>query len=329
MLPRIAVMLPENDRNFLPEYRRELHEFADVAQYAGEARPTDEDKAALMRDAEGSIVGRGAGGLTRQIIAACERLRIVGVIGGSVRHVEPELLLDRCVTLVNTAYAMTEAVAEFTLALILNSLRDVPHMIDVTREKGWGAARGEPRNLKDKVVALVGFGLIARRVRELLRPFDCRVLVVDPYAPADAEQRHGITLAVLDEALEKADVISLHAGLTPETEGMIGKRELKRVKDGALIVNTARGKLLDEAALACELAAGRIYASLNVFAQEPLPMDSPLRGLPNVVLTPHGAGKTIDTWRTQSAMMVEDMRSFFSGETPKSIVTREMLRRMT
>ncbi|MEW6356333.1 MAG: hydroxyacid dehydrogenase [Planctomycetota bacterium] len=329
MKPRIAILLPEDDPNFLPEERMRLCDFADVAQYRGKGRPTDDDKVALMIEADGAIVGRGGGGLTKPIIEQCAKLRIVGVIGGGVKMIEPDFLLDRGVAIVNTAYAMTDAVAEFNLALILNSLRDIPHMIDEMREKGWGQARGEPKNLKEKVVALIGYGLIARRVRELLKPFHCPVLVVDPYLAADAADRDYVTVVPLEEALSQADVISLHAGLTAETEGMIGERELNLIKDGALIVNTARGKLFDENALARELRTGRIFVSLNVFAREPLPMDSPLRGLPNVILTPHGAGKTVDVWRIQSEMIVDDMRRFFAGEAPKNRVTREMLERMT
>ncbi|NOZ20556.1 MAG: hydroxyacid dehydrogenase [Planctomycetes bacterium] len=329
MKPRIAVLLPEDDPNFLPDDRLRLCDFAEVAPHRGKGRPTDDDKIALMSEADGAILGRGAGGLTKEIIEQCAKLRIVGLIGGSVRMIEPEVLLDRGVTVVNTAYAMTDAVAEFNLALILNSLRDIPHMIEEMRGCGWGQARGEPKNLKEKVVALIGYGLIARRVRELLKPFHCPVLVVDPYLPADVAERDYVTVVPLDEALAQADVISLHVGLTPETEGMIGEKELKLIQDGALIVNTARGKLLDEDALARELKTGRIFASLNVFAREPLPMDSPLRGAPNVILTPHGAGKTVDTWRIQSEMIVDDMRRFFSGETPKSLITREMLGKMT
>lgn len=329
MKPCIAVTLPESDPNFLMEERQRLREFADVRQIDTDKRPTDEQKLEIMKDADCAVLGRGGGGLTKEIIEACTALRVVGVIGGSVRQMEPELLLDRGVTLINTAYAMTDAVAEFNLALILNSLRDLSHMIEVTREEGWGQARGEPKNLKEKTVALIGFGLIARRLREILKPFHCPVLVVDPYLPAEAAEENYVTVVPLDDALAQADVISLHAGLTPETEGMIGRRELGLIRDGALIVNTARGKLIDEQALAEELKTGRIFASLNVFAKEPLPMDSPLRGLPNVVLTPHGAGKTIDTWRIQSRMIVDDLHRFFNGETPESLVTRDMLKRMT
>jgi len=327
--PKIAVTLPREDANFQPDQRRRLAEFAEVLENETGRRLRDEEKIALMRDADGAIVGRGGGGLSREVIERCPRLRVVGVIGGTVKLVEPELLFERGVTLINTAYAMSDAVAEFTLALILNSLRDIPHMIESMQRDGWGRARRMPANLKGRTVALIGFGLIARRLRELLEPFGCRVLVFDPYAAPETAAEHNVVLVPLEKALSEADVISLHAGLTPETEGMIGAKELALVKDGALIVNTARGKLFDEDALARELKTGRIFASLNVFAREPLPMDSPLRGLPNVILTPHGAGHSIDTMRIQSEMIVDDMHRFFSGETPRSLVTREALRRMT
>ena len=329
MRPTVAVTLLTDDIHFVAEQRQRLREFAEVRQYAGDTAASDSEKVALMQGAEGAIVGRSGGGLTKEIIEACPKLRVVGVIGGAVRHVEPEFLLEQGIALINTAPGFTDAVAEFSLTLILNTLRDLSHMIEVTHREGWGQERGGSRNLADQTVALIGYGLIGQRLRELLQPFRCTVLVYDPYASPEVQNEHDVALVSLDEALSRAEVISLHAGLTLETEGMIGERELALVQDGALIVNTARGRLLDEAALTRELQTGRIFASLNVFAKEPLPMDSPLRGLPNVILTPHGGGRTTDTFRIQSELIVDDLRRFFAGETPSNVVTREMLGRMT
>ena len=124
-------------------------------------------------------------------------------------------------------------------------------------------------------------------------------------------------------------MVSLHAGRTNETRGLIAARELSLIPDRGLIVNTARADLTDEEALVAELQTGRIRAALNVFWKEPLRKDHPLRDLDNVILTPHGGGLTLDTMRRHSESVVDDMIRFFKGEDVQSLVTREMLGRMT
>jgi phosphoglycerate dehydrogenase-like enzyme len=133
----------------------------------------------------------------------------------------------------------------------------------------------------------------------------------------------------LDEVLSKSFVVSIHTGLTDETRGMIGAPELASIPDRGLIVNTARAGVIDENALVAELQSGRIRAALNVFWQEPLPKDHPLRELDNVILTPHGGGLTLDTMRRHSESIVDDLKQFFSDEDVQNLVTREMLERMT
>lgn len=326
--PKIYVTLPERDQNLRSQDRAFLNEFAHVVQHSGEQTPTDEEKIKACADVDAVIVGRTGGWLTREIIDAAQSLKVVGVVGGAVGRTEPEYLIEKGVTIINTGWAMSPAVAETTLAMMLNGLRDFPHMIERMKVDGWGKAR-DALDLTGKSVGLIGFGMIAKRVAELLQPFQVDLRVCDPYIGEDVVAPYGAKLVDLDDLMSKSLVVSVHAGLTPETTGMIGTRELRLLPDRALLVNTARAGVVDEDALVAELQTGRIRAALNVFWKEPLQEDHPLRDLDNVILTPHGGGLTLDTMRRHSESIVQDLDRFFKGESVSNIVTRDMLSRMT
>lgn len=327
-MPRVYVTLPVSDPNLTAKDRERLASFVEVVQHPGENRPTDQEKLDAIRDVDGIVIGRSGGWLTPEIIDAGERLRIVGVVGGAVGRSEPEYLLDRGLVLVNTGWAMSNAVAEFSVTMMLCGLRDVRHMVDVIREKGWGKAR-HALDLTGKSVGLIGFGMIGRRVAEFLAPFHCDVRVYDPYIDEAVVVSYGAQKTDLEDLLRNSFVVSLHLGLTDETRGMLGERELGWLPDNGLLVNTARAAVVDEGALVSALQSGRIRAALNVFWKEPLAPDHSLRDLDNVILTPHGGGLTHDTMLRHSQGIVDDLERFFQGEQPQNVVTREMLPRMT
>lgn len=317
--------MTEDDAEFLPEYRAAISEFADVYQNPEPRRPTDEEKAAAVVDSNIVMVGRSGGGLSREIIDGAKDLHAVGVVGGAVRMAEPGYLIDKGITLFNAGWAMADSVAEFTIAMMLSGLRDIPHMISVMKSEGWAKARS-PHDLGGRRVGLVGFGGIGRRVSELLIPFRCDVTAYDPHADfGDTEVRS----VELNELLERSEVVSIHAGMTDETRGLLGAAELATMPDHALLINTARAEIVDEQALVAQLETGRIRAALNVFWKEPLAKDHPLRALDNVILTPHGGGLTHDRRVRQSRSLVDDIKRICSGQKPEHEVTGEMLIRMT
>ncbi len=314
--------------NLLPEDRERLKSFAEVIQNPEQRAPTDREKLAALAGTDAVILGRGGGWLSRPMIDAAERLAVVGVIGGSLRRLDAAYILDRGIRILNTGWAMSNAVAEFSVAMMLCGLRDIPYMVDVLRRDWWGRARN-PLDLTGKPVGLVGFGMVGRRVAELLQPFRCDMRVYDPHVTDEAVTAGGGARTDLRDLLRRSFVVSLHAGLTAETRGLLGAGELALIPNEGLLVNTARAAVVEEAALIAELASGRIRAALNVFWKEPLPQDHPLRKLDNVILTPHGGGLTLDTQRRHSRSIVDDLDRFFRGEQPRSVVTREMLARMT
>ena len=325
MKHKVYISLKEDDAEFLPEFRAEISTFADVLQNPDDRRPTDEEKAAALTDATIAMVGRSGGGLTSELIDNAAGLVAVGVVGGAVRMAQPEYLIDREIMLFNAGWAMSESVAEFSVAMMLCGLRDIPHIISVMQADGWGRARS-PFDLGGRRVGLVGFGGIGKRVAQLLSPFRCDITSCDPHADFTGT---AVRQVELDELLDRSEVVSIHAGMTDETKDMLGERELKCMPDNALIVNTARAGILNEDAITAELVSGRLRAALNVFWKEPLAADHPLRGLDNVILTPHGGGLTHDRQVRQSRSLVSDLKRVSEGGRPEHEVTREMLLRMT
>jgi D-3-phosphoglycerate dehydrogenase / 2-oxoglutarate reductase len=167
-------------------------------------------------------------------------------------------------------------------------------------------------------VGIVGYGAIGSRVVKLLKAFGCKLLVADPYVQLSTQDRNdGVAHVALGELLARSDVISLHARVTPETTGLIGRAALAGVKKGAFFINTARGPLVDYDALYDALASGQLGgAMLDTFAVEPTPSDWPLLKLPNVTLTPHIAGASVRTVTIAANQAAEEVRRFLAGEPP-------------
>jgi phosphoglycerate dehydrogenase-like enzyme len=209
---------------------------------------------------------------------------------------------------------MARYVAEGALAYMLCGMKRLAqHDSWMKRGELWRQETHEVKSLYGGKVGLVGLGTIGRQLLELLRPFAPQIRLYDPYVrPESLAGYPNVTLCSLEEALAFGDAVSIHASLTSETRGMIGLQELKLLRDGAVLINTARGAIVDEAALAEELATGRISAILDVFEKEPLPLTSPLRALENVTLLPHMAGSPV---REQMAMeMTEEISRFLNGK---------------
>jgi D-3-phosphoglycerate dehydrogenase len=228
----------------------------------------------------------------------------------------------RGVTVVNTPGRNASAVAEFTLGAILAETRNITRGHDALRAGLWRGdlyradATGE--ELSELTVGVIGYGAIGSRVVRLLRAFGARVLVADPYVQLSAaDAADGVRLVDKRDLLAEADVVTLHARVTPETTGFIDADAFARMKPGATFVNTARGPMVDYAALADALEAGRLRgAMLETFAVEPVPADWRLLRLPNVTLTPHIAGASLKTVKIAAAQAAEEIRRRLAGEPP-------------
>jgi phosphoglycerate dehydrogenase-like enzyme len=282
---------------------------------------------ARLAQVEVLITSWGCPALDAEVIAAAPKLRAVLHAAGSVRGHMTDAAFDRGLLVTTAADANAEPVARYTLAAVLWALKKVPFLAADARQYrddwSYSKARGELSGL-GRTVVLVGFSRIGRRVAELLRMLDLRVLVVDPVIDPALVARAGAELVSLVEALPQADVLSLHAPSLPTTRHMIGAAELAALPRYATLVNTARGALVDTAALEKACLAG-LHAIIDVTEPEPLPADSPLYELPNVVLTPHIAGSLGAEARQMADCALTELERYAAGLPPLAPVTRQAL----
>lgn len=260
--------------------------------------------------------------LSADMLERLPELRLVAVSRGGPVNVDMEAARARRVTVVNTPGRNASAVAEFTIGAMLAETRRIRLGHEALRRGEWRGdlyrADRTGRELNEMTVGVVGYGAIGTRVVRLLRAFGCRILVADPYVQLSAEDRNaGVELVDLGPLLERSDVVTLHARVTKETHHLIDRNALARMKPDAVLVNTARGPLVDYDALYDALAEGRIAgAMLETFAVEPTPPDWPLLKLPNVTLTPHIAGASVRTVTFAAEQAAEEVRRYFAGLPP-------------
>lgn len=250
---------------------------------------TEEEMADRVADVDGLLVGVDP--VTRRVLSAAGRLRAVAKYGVGVDNIDQDALRERGIPLQTTPGANNVSVAELALGLMLVLARNLCGAVRSVKDGGW--ARRQGVELTGKTLGLVGCGQIGREVAVRAGGLGMAVTIADPYFEDEAFlERHGIRRTDMDGLLAGADFVSLHLPLTPETRGIIGRSALERMKPGSFLVNTARGELIDEAALQRALESGGLAgAACDVFTKEP-PGDHPLLRLDNFILTPHVGAHT-------------------------------------
>ena len=272
----------------------------------------------LLGEAEILVSGWGCPILSPDVLRAAPSLKLIAHAAGTVKYTIDPLAYEKGIRVTHAAEANAVPVAEFTLAAILFAnkrvfeLRDL-YRADPTRRTTYQLMDQKIGNFR-RTVGLVGASRIGRKVAAMLAGFDLNVLLYDPFVEAGDPIAMQAELIDLDTLMARSDVVSVHAPSLPSTKRMIGAAQLGRMKDGAAFINTARGALVDEAALVAELQTGRIQAVIDVTDPEIPPSDSPLFSLPNVFLTPHVAG-AIGTERARLGLMaVEEIERYTRGE---------------
>ncbi|MFD7706595.1 hydroxyacid dehydrogenase [Streptomyces sp. NPDC059786] len=274
--------------------------------------------ASTLSDAEILITGWGCPHLGADTLAAMPRLRTVLHAAGSVRSLIGEPLWSRGVTVCTAVTGNAVPVAEYTLGMILLAGKDA-----LARRDSFRRAHAYPvladtaatGNLGRRI-GIIGASRVGRHLLELLRSFDFEILLHDPYVDAAEAAGLGAELLPIEDLLRRSDIVSLHAPDIPETRHMLDRARLALVPDGAVVINTARGALIDHAALIDELVSGRLRAVLDVTDPEPLPADSPLYTLPNVFLTPHIAGSLGNELERLGRIVVDDLERITAGLAP-------------
>jgi phosphoglycerate dehydrogenase-like enzyme len=328
-----AALLTMNPATFAQQFDQERRARLSTLVDLVRPGPVDLDDAALAADlsrVEVLITSWGALPLTAERLDRMPALRAVFHAAGSVRHLATDAFWARGITITSAAAANAVPVAEFTFASIVLAGKRAQFLARdpvAHRHDGATGVFTEGYTNYARTIGVVGFSRIGRLVVALLQQLErVEVLVADPHADAGLVARSGARLVELDELLSSVDTLSLHAPELPQTRGMIGARELARLRDGATVINTARGSLLDTGALVAECSASRLDAVLDVTDPEPLPEDSPLYRLANVSITPHIAGSLGTETRRLSDAALDELERWRAGRPLESAITEADLR---
>jgi D-3-phosphoglycerate dehydrogenase len=253
-----------------------------------------------------------------RLLEAAPDLELVAAARGGTENVDVAACRERDIPVIHAPGRNREAVADYAVAMLLARLRDIPAHHGALSTGEWEQVFDPerlPPDVRTTEIGVVGFGNIGRGVARRLGGFDATVLAHDPYVGDAAVRETGAVPLGLGELLERADAVTLHVRLSPETEGLLGAEEFARMKPSAFLVNTARGGLVDEAALVEAIRADEIAgAALDVFREEPLPADHDLLDCEGVVLSPHVAGSTRDAVLGGPRILAEDLARWLEGE---------------
>jgi phosphoglycerate dehydrogenase-like enzyme len=319
--------------SFFPLRERKLLDRRFDWQRLGSRKITPEFKNKLL-NSDALITTWDSPHFTDDLPRLAPNLRMIAHCGGEVKSRFSRSLFSR-LTITNAPAPMSRATAELGAALLLYCARNVDFYRGALRKRSNRIyeevhLHGSSETLIGQTVAMVGFGRIGRALVDLLRGFEIKWLVHDPYAPHSLAQKYPVRFIGLRKLLPQAHLLVLTAALTEKTRGLIGRPELAQLPDNAALINIARGGLIDLAALRKEVQAGRLRCALDVTDPlEPLPAGDPLRKMPGAIVTPHIAGSGRHVREAISQVVLEDLEHFFAGKPVTNRVTTSMLDRMT
>ena len=317
-----------------PRAEEKLHALGEVitagAPQGGGRGFTQDQVLDLLPGADAALTTWGAPRFDQRALDRADRLKIIGHAAGTIKGLVVPEAFDRGIAVTHAAAVIAESVGEWALTVTLMALRKAYEFNKSMHEPDGDKRRfGFGNELYHKRVGIVAASMTGRAFIRLLQPFQADIVVFDPYLSDDRAHELGVRrIDDLDELFATCDVVSNHAPTTPETNGMIGAPQLARLRDGALFVNTARAGAIDYDALTRELQSGRIRAALDVYPKEPLALESPLRRLDNVILSPHVAGGTWESRLRLGEAIVDEFARFFRGEPLRHGVTKQMLATM-
>jgi D-3-phosphoglycerate dehydrogenase len=276
----------------------------------------------IVSKADG-LITRGSVLVTKEMMAASPQLKAIGVHGMGCDHVDIDAAKELGKVVFNTPDALTVSVAEMTLALILSLTRRIVAADKAVRAGDWNRKYGDliGVDLAGRTVGLIGLGRIGAAVARRLKAFDVRIIYYSRTRRRELESFIGVEWAELDDLLARSDVISLHVPGTPETHHMIGPREFGLMKQGVLIVNMARGRVIDQEALLDALMTERVAgAALDVFEVEPLDPAHPLTAMDNVILTPHLGASSLEGMQRMATQVAQGVLDVLNGKEPQNRV---------
>ena len=284
------------------------------------ARPDGGNLPELLTDADALIV-RSETRVTGGLLENARRLVVIGRAGVGVDNIDVTEATRRGIAVVNAPTGNIVAAAEHTIALMFAVARRIPQAFEALKRGEWRRGEFTGVELRNKTLGLIGLGRVGTEVARRATGLQMRVIAYDPFISQDYAARLGVTLTELESLLREADIISLHVPLNEQTRNLLNRQRLELVKPGAIVVNTSRGGVVDEAALLELLEAGRLGGvALDVFATEPPPSDYPLLRHPRVVATPHLGASTVEAQAEVAREVVEEVLAVLRGRPPRNAV---------
>ena len=310
-----------HERIWVPDFARAVRELGDLEIIENGGAMAEGDLVSRIQDAEVLLTDWGSAPVPLAIAKAPGRLRYICCVTGTIRRIIPVEIIEAGIPVTNWGDATSREVAEAALTLLLATVKNLPGRIRIIREGGWDI----PDDFRSGVMELMtvgvyGCGSIARRFIDMLRPLGPKVLVFDPYARSLPE---GVTrVNSLEELFSRSDAVAIHAGLTPETTGSVTAKHLAMLRDGGVLINTARGEIVDQDALLREVESGRLRAGIDVLRRRrgspaDLPPEHPARQWDSLILTAHCLSNPSPWPQTLQAMhrvCLDNLRRYIAGE---------------
>lgn len=301
-----------------PRLFTELEKVVGDVIYNSTGKPLSSlDLARLLPGVDGYIAGLDT--IDRKALEAADKLKVIARYGVGIENVDLELAKEKGIVVTNTPGVNAVSVAELTIALILSLARNIPAAVSATRKGEWPRFSGA--SLEGKTVGILGFGAIGKQVAHRLTGFDCQILACDPIADEATVSSCGAELCDIDEILARSDYVSLHIPLIPETRDLVDESFILKMKNGACLINTSRGDILNEEALLKALQTGYLKgAALDVLSKEPPDVNNPLLALPQVIATPHIGSHTDNATNAMGWMAFNACIAVLRGESPPNRV---------
>lgn len=307
-----------------------LRERCELRVWEGELPPPVDELRRQAAQAEG-LLTLLTDQVDRELLSRAQRLFVVSNMATGFDNIDVAAASERGVLVTRTPGVLSETTADFAFALLLAAARRVVEGDRHTRAgkwKTWGPEVLLGQDVHGATIGIIGMGGVGEQMAKRARGFDMRIVYNSRTRKPALEKRYGMEFVPVNELLRQADFVTLHAPLTPETKGMINERALRLMKPTAVLVNTARGPMVDEAALYRALRDGWIAsAALDVADPEPMPQDHPLLTLDSCIVTPHIASASVATRSRMAMLAAEQLVQALRGETPENVVNREVLRR--
>jgi phosphoglycerate dehydrogenase-like enzyme len=316
---------PLADSLFDSECMEKLLQLGEVTLNEDLKAPNKERVKELIKDADIAITSWGTPSLDKDILDTASNLKLIIHAAGSVKPIMSDQIFPRGIRVVSCAHAIGIGVAETALGLTIISVKNVKELDTDIHNGEWAKNKMKTKEMYGINIGVVGAGWVGRHFIKLLKNFHVNILLYDPFVSEEQAKELGVKKVELDELMRSSEVVSLHAPSLPATNKMINRSNLKLMKDGATLINTARGSLIDEEALYEECKTGRIKACLDVTDPEPPAVDHPFRTLPNIIMTPHIAGAVTNGRFRIGLYTVQAIESFINKEPILGEVKEEQL----